>query len=306
MKFPGSKKSEVTGPTTNGENNRGDPTLPLSHPNRRRTGNTDGVLSKGMRGHAIAMSAEFLGTTLFLWFALSATQIANTVTPAGNSDTGQLFYISLAFGFSLAVNAWVFYRVSGGLFNPAVTLGLCLAGALPWLRGLLLLLPQMIAGMVAAGLVSCMFPGPMSVNTALNHGTSVTQGLFIEMFLTFLLVITVLLLAAEKSKATFIAPVGIGLALFVAELTGVYFTGGSLNPTRSFGPSVATRFFPTYHWIYWLGPFMGAALAAGVYKTLKYANYEEANPGQDAISPEEQAREQERIESRVGSAMEMA
>ena len=67
-----------------------------------------------------------------------------------------------------------------------------------------------------------MFPGPMPVDTTLSHGTSIAQGLFIEMFLTAFLVITVLMLAAEKTKATFIAPVGIGLAMFVAELTGDY------------------------------------------------------------------------------------
>ena len=67
-----------------------------------------------------------------------------------------------------------------------------------------------------------MFPGPMPVETTLSHGTSIAQGLFIEMFLTAFLTITVLMLAAEKTRATFIAPVGIGLALFVAELTGDY------------------------------------------------------------------------------------
>jgi aquaporin related protein len=66
------------------------------------------------------------------------------------------------------------------------------------------------------------------------------------MFLTALLMLAILLLAAEKNKATFIAPIGIGLALFVAELLGVYYTGGSLNPARSFGPDVVLRSFATY------------------------------------------------------------
>lgn len=100
---------------------------------------------------------------------------------------------------------------------------MCLAGALPWVRGALLFLPQMLGGMVAAGLVKCMFPGPMAVATTLGGGTSKAQGVFIEMFCTALLVFTVLMLAAEKWKATFIAPVGIGLALFVAELTGLLY-----------------------------------------------------------------------------------
>jgi aquaporin related protein len=70
------------------------------------------------------------------------------------------------------------------------------------------------------------------------------------MFLTAQLVLVVFMLAVEKHKSTFLAPVGIGLALFVAELSGVYYTGGSLNPARSFGPDVVLGSFPGYHWIY--------------------------------------------------------
>lgn len=88
------------------------------------------------------------------------------------------------------------------------------------------------------------------------------------------------MLAAEKHKATFLAPVGIGLALFAAELCGVYYTGGSLNPARSFGPAVI-KGFKGSHWIYWMGPFLGCLLATGVYKLLKWMEYETANPGQD-------------------------
>jgi glycerol uptake facilitator-like aquaporin len=56
------------------------------------------------------------------------------------------------------------------------------------------------------------------------------------------------MLAAEKSKTTFIAPIGIGMALFVTEIAGVYYTGGSLNPARSFAPCVASWSFESYHW----------------------------------------------------------
>lgn len=160
---------------------------------------------------------------------------------------------------------------------------MCLAGELPWIRGAILLVPQILGGVVAAALVRVMFPGDISeVNTTLGPGTSIVQGLFIEMFLTALLVHIVLMLAAEKTKATFMAPVGIGLALFVAELAGVGYTGGSLNPTRSFAPSAAGGGFLGYQWIYWLGPALGACLSAGYFRFAKYFAYEEANPGQDA------------------------
>lgn len=95
-----------------------------------------------------------------------------------------------------------------------------ITGTLPPIRGLLLFPAQILGGMTAAGLVKCLFPGPLAVETTLTHGTSIVRGVFIEMFLTAELVITVLMLAAEKSKATYIAPIGIGLALFVSELTG--------------------------------------------------------------------------------------
>lgn len=79
------------------------------------------------------MSGEFIGTFLFLFFAFSGTQVAKTTNKQTQTQTqapaattvdqgpnpAQLLYISLCFGFSLAVNAWVFFRISGGLFNPA-------------------------------------------------------------------------------------------------------------------------------------------------------------------------------------------
>ena len=74
---------------------------------------------------------------------------------------------------------------------------------------------------------------------------------------------------------------GIGLALFISELVGVYYTGGSLNPARSFGPCVVTGIFDKEHWIYWAGPAIGAILAVIFYKFIKILEYEVANPGQD-------------------------
>ena len=72
---------------------------------------------------------------------------------------------------------------------------------------------------------------------------------------------------------------------------GVLYTGGSLNPTRSFGPAAVTHEWPGYHWIYWLGPLLGGGAAAGYYRIQKALNYEDANPGQDAVSDHEAAQE---------------
>jgi aquaporin related protein len=62
---------------------------------------------------------------------------------------------------------------------------------------------------------------------------------------------------------------------------GVYYTGGSLNPARSFGPCVANRSFPKDHWVYWVGPLLGALVASGFFWFIKSCEYETANPGQD-------------------------
>lgn len=177
---------------------------------------------------------EFVGTFMFLFFAFAVTQVANASTAgetqsAGTNgdgsltqtpNTASLLYISLGFGFSLCAVAWVFFRITGGLFNPAVTFGMWLIGAMKWVRAILIFIAQLLGAITASAVVSALFPGAMSVSTTLGGGTSIAQGLFIEMFLTSLLIFTIFMLAAEKHKATFIAPVGIGLALFVAELAG--------------------------------------------------------------------------------------
>jgi aquaporin rerated protein, other eukaryote len=83
-------------------------------------------LPLGVKNHFIAMMAEFAGTFMFLLFALGGTNVVNTAPkdaqPADlSANPAKILFISLCFGMSLAVNAWVFFRISGGLFNPAVS-----------------------------------------------------------------------------------------------------------------------------------------------------------------------------------------
>lgn len=99
------------------------------------TATTQSAFTKKWKNEFVAAAAEFAGTFMFLFFAFGGTQVANTAAiysdraTAGQQDgsitqapnTSVLLYIALSFGFSLMVNVWVFYRVSGGLFNPAVS-----------------------------------------------------------------------------------------------------------------------------------------------------------------------------------------
>ncbi|KAF3070569.1 Aquaporin-1 [Daldinia childiae] len=239
-------------------------------------------LPLSIKNHLIATMSEFAGTFMFLLFAFGGTNAVNTNLPGTPAaDPAKLLYISLCFGMSLAVNAWVFFRISGGLFNPAVTMGMMLVGAVDYIRGPLVIFSQFLGGIAAAAVISGLTPGPLSVGTSLGGGTTAVQGLFIEMFLTAQLVFTIFMLAAEKHRGTFIAPVGIGLSLFIAELMGVYYTGGSVNPARSFGPAVVIRSFHDYHWIYWIGPILGSLLASSFYIFIKALEYETVNPQQD-------------------------
>jgi aquaporin related protein len=95
---------------------------------------------------------------------------------------------------------------------------LWLIGAIPATRLACVFVGQMLGGITAAAAVSATFPGPMTVDVRLGSGTSVSRGLFIEMFTTTQLVFTVTMLAAVKHKATYLAPIGIGIALFIGNM----------------------------------------------------------------------------------------
>ena len=99
-------------------------------------------------------------------------------------------------------------------------MGMVLIGAISWVRGIFLFITQILGGMVAAALVKVLFHGELNVSTTLSGGTTIAQGVIIEMLLTAQLVFTIFMLAAEKHTGNFIAPVGIGISLFVAELVG--------------------------------------------------------------------------------------
>lgn len=101
----------------------------LKNPVRERVqdGNTGvvmGFLPQGTRNHLVAWLAEFAGTFLFLFFSFSIATVANTPPMPADShpppDVAKLLYIALGFGCSVAINVWIFYRISGGQLNPAV------------------------------------------------------------------------------------------------------------------------------------------------------------------------------------------
>ncbi|EJD40231.1 aquaporin-like protein [Auricularia subglabra TFB-10046 SS5] len=190
-------------------------------------------------------------------------------------------YISAGFGFALLVAAWLFFRISGALFNPNISTALLIIGVIKPLRYIFYVIAQLIGGIVAAAIVQGLMPGPLAVNTVPSPRINRAQALFIEMFVTSFLTLAVLMLAVEKHRTTPFAPIGVGITLFICELWSIPLTGGSVNTARSFGPAVVTEFSNT-HWIYWLGPTMGAVLASIVYIFIKGSKYWKLAPDQDA------------------------
>ena len=99
-------------------------------------------------------------------------------------------------------------------------MALGLVGAIGWVKVFLLILAQVLGAIAAAAVVSGLLPGPLAVRTTLADNVSVTRGVFIEALCTAELIFAIFMLAAEKHRATFLAPIGIGLALFISELAG--------------------------------------------------------------------------------------
>lgn len=168
-------------------------------------------MNSNAKNHFVAFIGEFVGTTMFLFFAFAGTQVANIGSNASsdeNTTTGEatgfsptvLLYISVVFGFSLMVNVWIFFRISGGLFNPAVTFAMLLCRAISPIRASLLLVAQVVGSIFSSYVVSVMFPTTFNVRTTLSSGTSLVRGVFIEAVLTAELVFTIFMLAKEKHK----------------------------------------------------------------------------------------------------------
>lgn len=185
-----------------------------------------------------------------------------------------------------------------------VSIAMVLIGAITPVRGVLLIVVQIGATIGAGYLCAGIFPAPMNVDTLLHPQVTIAQGVLIEMILTSLLVFTILMLAAEQHEATFLAPVGIGLAGFLCHMIGkfpssiqhyvvaldlkthlsigVFWTGASLNPARSLAAALVSGDWPHYHWIYTVGPISGGLLAVVFYKLIKSLEYESI---QDTVKP---------------------
>ena len=217
--------------------------------------------------------AEFLAMLLFVFIgAGSACGVAGS--------PGWVNQVALTFGFAITCLAYTIGHISGGHINCAVTLGLTLAGLCPPVEAAVIFVAQMLGSLSGAALLAILHDarsdatGGLGSNT-LGAGIDAGQALCGEILMTFLLMYVVLETATNpKSEGNrVLAPVAIGLAVFLAHSVLIPIDGCSINPTRSFGPAIVQSAREDIgqwddHWIFWIGPCLGSALAVGAFKII--------------------------------------
>lgn len=209
--------------------------------------------------------AEALGTALFVFIG-TASVVVNAMTAGGVTDLG----IALAHGVGMAIIISALMNVSGAHLNPAVSVGLLVAGKIDGRTCGRYVVAQLAGAVLGALAVKAIFSAP-AVN-AVSNGTpqlalsiGLGQGIAIEAAFTFFLVSAVFG-TAVSSEAPKIGGFGIGLAIFVSALIAGGLTGAAVNPARAFGPALVSW---TWHSqaVYWIGPLAGGAVAGWVWKT---------------------------------------
>lgn len=168
-----------------------------------------------------------------------------------------------AFGLVTATFWYLFRGISGAQFNPAITFGLALQGSVSWMDALLFWIAQFLGGILAALALYFVFGGAENGLGATLPSVAESHAVVLEALLTFFLVTAVLfadVAGLGGKRAGFV----IGITFFFCILMGAPISGGSLNPARSLGPALFTGGLSMY-WIYLVGPFAGAGLAAGLY-----------------------------------------
>ena len=207
--------------------------------------------------------AEFVGA-----FALIFVGAGSVMTGGGD-----LLGVAVAHGLILAIMVTALGHISGGHFNPAVTLGFLITRRIKPLLGLCYWAAQFSGAVAAALLLKWIYPDTVSDAAklgapTLNPQISPSAGFVLEAVLTFFLVWVVFATAADPRGAfTVIAGFAIGLTIAADILIGGPLTGAAMNPGRALGPMLVQNQW-AHGWIWFIGPFLGGALAALAYEML--------------------------------------
>jgi len=220
------------------------------------------------------LGAEFIGTFWLVFGGCGSAVLAAAFPQLGIGFAG----VALAFGLTVLTMAYAVGPISGGHFNPAVTLGLTVAGRFPGGQVIAYVVAQVLGAIAAAAVLFMIASGKASFEPGgfasngygVNSpgGYPLVSALVIEVVLTagFLLVI---LGSTSKAAAAGFAPIAIGLALTLIHLVSIPVTNTSVNPARSTGVALfATNGALGQLWLFWVAPLAGGALGGAIWKWL--------------------------------------
>ena len=218
-------------------------------------------------------AAEALGT---LWLVLGGC--GSAVLALGFPDVGiGLLGVSLAFGLALASAIYAFGPVSGGHFNPAVTLGLVVGGRFPVRELPGYVAAQVLGAVAGAGLLYLLASGKVGFDAASGLGANgyaqhspggygMHAALLGEAVMSFLFVYVVLAATAPNAPAG-MAPLAIGMTLALVHLVSIPLTATSVNPARSTGPALIVGGWALQQlWLFWVAPLVGATAAGAAWR----------------------------------------
>jgi aquaporin Z len=201
--------------------------------------------------------AEFVGTFTLIFIGGGA----------GIASGHDIVAVALANGLAIGIMVSNLGHISGGHFNPSITFGFLVTRRIAPTLAAVYWAFQLLGAIVAAALLRAIFP---SILGAVPHAPGIGggKGLLVELILTFLLVWAVFATAVDPRGAfKAIAGLAIGLTITIDVFMGGPLTGAAMNPARAFGPELIANFWGE-GWIYWLGPLIGATIAAGAYEWL--------------------------------------
>ncbi|XP_036313929.1 aquaporin-6 isoform X2 [Pipistrellus kuhlii] len=211
-----------------------------------------------------ALFAEFLATGLYVFFGVGSAMRWPSALPS-------VLQVAITFNLATAMVVQVTWKTSGAHVNPAVTLAFLVGSQISLPRALAYMAAQLAGAIVGAALLYGVTPGDIRETLAVNvvqSRVSAGQAVAVELVLTLQLVLCVF--ASTDSRQTAASPAAmIGTSVALGHLIGVYFTGCSMNPARSFGPAVIVGKFEV-HWIFWVGPLTGAVLASLIYNFILF------------------------------------
>jgi aquaporin Z len=221
------------------------------------------------------LAAEFLGT---FWLVLGGC--GSAVLAAAFPQVGiGLLGVALAFGLTVLTGAYALGPISGGHFNPAVSVGLCAGGRFPAEQLPGYIVAQVIGGIAGAGILYLIASGKADFSVAAGFASngygahspgsySLLAALITEIVMSFMFLIVILGATHTRAPVGF-AGIAIGLALTLIHLISIPVTNTSVNPARSTGPALFVGGWAIEQlWLFWIAPIVGAAVAGLTYRAL--------------------------------------